>query len=125
MKGENFLKPTKLKITITLLLVLIFNFIPIIPCKTFFGSGPDITDSMLEWTFCKFKYPIGFMFIKVGWTTNYFGIFRISGVIENPLMNIMGKLFSIVYVFIISYFISHLIIYFKNKILKSVSGYKR
>ncbi len=117
MGWKDFFRLTKGKIGLILIVILAFNFIPIIPCKTIAGNGPSYTDSMLKSSLCNFEFPIGGFFSNIGWTTNYFGKFRVSGLGKDfPFNNTVGNLLAIFYITIISYLLSCLIIFLYGKI---------
>lgn len=95
MGWKKFFKPTKLKIIITVILILIFNFLPIIPCiKGLVGSEMVRESSKLS--LCS-------PFLEtIGGYQDYFGL-------KN------GKLIAYLYIIIISYSISNLIAYITKK----------
>ncbi len=53
MKIKSFLKPNKWKILIFVVLILIFSFIPSLPCKiTYFSFGNPEGSSSESWRLC-------------------------------------------------------------------------
>lgn len=104
----NFLKPTKVKIILTLLFFLAFSLIPAIPCRiggtdgSPFKSNIEIAQEHLlkgHWTICQSPASLSF-FGGAGSFTDYFGI--VSG----------GILFALLYSLIVSYILSCACIHF-------------
>lgn len=93
----HFLKPTKWKIIIAVALFIVFSEIPTIPCVT--GTvGSFMVRESAEFSFC--SLPSYFSLWKsTGHYYDYFGLHN-------------GKLFAFIYVLIISYILSSLVMYF-------------